>query len=753
MRSLFLTVAFAATAVAAVAFPPPLTPEQPVSQRLIGPAAGDQQTLAVASNGQMSFAVWLDQRGGPLQWNRMYDLYGSRIDSAGVSLDPMGIHIASVVTGGTVIWNGTAFVVVSEGPSAGTLFTFITPDGVQAGQKVVPGAEGTGIQPLATSMGSGPEARILFAGRGVATIVDGFGDVVATGIQLPSGSGLLAAGSNRSEFLLLLYTSTNQHRIDAIRLDRDGKLISTSNTGLDLAIIGSNVSLAGGNDNYLLVGFGGKVFAYLDLNGIAKGPLTPLDSSGPPSSTKSVVVFDGDTYLAAWTATTTDGHAYAAIARVPATEGGTDAPVLTHPLQWSGEGHGAVLGLAGTHVILIVDAFRAGISTTIDPIAKVLDAPFDTVPLPGALSSSLTRQVVPQVASSTNGYAIVWNEYGPDGANHLYLRRFSLTGAPADPAPIEVARDDGGQAITARIAAAGGEYVVAWSSAYVYYATWNYVVRRLSATTGVWIDAAPVPLATRASDLTLGASRDNVLAVYNVYNTACTQGCMRARAIAMDSGPPLRTAETSLATMITTDFSVASNGADFLVAWTDNPCTYPTCDVLSIYSLFVERVGADGTPLDSKPLALDSGLPEFPSIAWAGTSYVVTWTPGLYTIIAARISANGGLASTQQASFTIGTDWFVSQRVVAGASGLLLFTTGTTTTQGTALDAASLVPSGTPFTIKTDPRFTQTFSAAPLPSGVVVAYDRVGEDTENVERVFNRVFADTVRRRATPHTH
>jgi hypothetical protein len=745
MRSLILTVAFAATSVAATAFPPPLTPEQPVSQRLMGPAAGDQQTLAVASNGQMSFAVWLDGRGGPWQWNLLQDLYGSRIDSAGVSLDPMGIHIASIVSGGTVIWNGTAFVVVSEGTSSGKLFTFITPDGVQAGQKVVPVAEGTGVQTLATSMGSGPEARILFAGRGFATIVDGFGNIVAANVTLPSQLGLFAAASNKSEFLLLFYSS-NQHRIDAMRLDRDGKLISTSNTGLDFATVGPNVSLAGGDDNYLLVGFGGRVFAYLDLNGVAQGSLTSLDSSGLPLSTKPVVVLAGDTYLAAWTTMTTDGHAYAAIARVPATEGGTAAPVLTHPLQWSGAGHGAVLGLAGTHVILIVDAFRAGISTTIDPIAKVLDAPFDEVPLPDALSSSLTRQVVPQVASSTNGYAMVWTEYGPDGATHLYLRRFSLTGAPADPAPIEVARDDGGQAITARIAAAGGTYVVVWSTPDTY-STSNCVLRRLSATTGSWIDADPVPLAAHASDLTLGASRDNVLAVYNV---ACTQGCMRARTIAMDSGPPLRTVETIPTAMTATDFSVASNGTDFLVAWTDNDCFGgPGCDYFQPYSLFVERVGADGTPLDSKPLALDNGNPMFTSIAWAGTSYVVTWTPGYSSINVSRIPANGVLAATQRTSFAMGIDWSPAQRVVSTGSGLLLFTTSQTATVGTTLDAESLVASGTSFIIKTDPRFAQTFSAAALPNGVVVAYDRVGEDTGNVERVFNRVFADTPRRRAT----
>src|SRR5947207_547708 len=105
MRPLFLVLFLIAQTAAAANFPAAISPEQPVSAPVFTAPAGNQQTLAVASDGNIGFAVWLDARRGS------NDLYGSRIDANGVSLDPTGILIANGATGGTVIWNGSEFVV------------------------------------------------------------------------------------------------------------------------------------------------------------------------------------------------------------------------------------------------------------------------------------------------------------------------------------------------------------------------------------------------------------------------------------------------------------------------------------------------------------------------------------------------------------------------------------------------------------------------------------------------------------------
>src|ERR1700694_5853603 len=122
MRPLSLVLAFLAHAALASTFPAPTSPEQPVSPLVFTAPAGDQQTLGMASNGNIGFVVWIDHR------RAANDIYGSRIDANGVSLDPLGILIATGATGGTVIWNGNEFVVISQNGSDDSL-TFVTAEG------------------------------------------------------------------------------------------------------------------------------------------------------------------------------------------------------------------------------------------------------------------------------------------------------------------------------------------------------------------------------------------------------------------------------------------------------------------------------------------------------------------------------------------------------------------------------------------------------------------------------------------------
>ena len=749
MRTLLLALGLAALSTTASAFLSPISPERPVSQRLFGAPAGNQQTLAVASNGTIGFAIWLDGRRGSYQT----DLYGARIDLSGVSLDPMGILIGTKVSNGTVIWNGSAFVVISEGNSLGTTFTYITPDGVQIDQKSI-----RINQNFAATMGSGPDARILFASYGTATVVDVGARILASDVRYGTSTSFLVAGSNKSEFLVL-HGGDITNRLYAERFDRDGKLISTKDTGVDSSIIGTVLALTGTDDDYLLAGRGptGReiVTVHLSPNGVAKGALSQQAASSstdlvtyPPA--RPAIVVDGDVYVLAWTRSTANGEAYTTILELPATDDGVVTIPLVRPLGWTGTGYGSVLGLAGTRVILISDAFRAGVSTSIDPIATVLESPYGKSLLPFSLSTSATQQATPQVATSTGGYAVVWNEYGPDGATHLYLRRFlpAPTGAPIDAAPIEVASDASGKAITARIAAAGDTYVVAWSTFDTYEIS-NYVVRRLSATTGSWIDPEPVRLAAHTFELALGASSNGVLAVYSV---TCPSGrCMHARAIAIDSGEPLPTPESPSLAPIATDISIGSNGTEFLVVWTPNTCFGgPQCDIIYQYELFAQRLGADGIPLDPKPLTLDNDyFLRWPSIAWSGEAYVVTWadlSPG--TIRASRLTTNGGLTEVQHVKQVLRPDLYWAQRLVASGKGLFLLTKRSDVIEGVTLDPQSLLASGPVATLAIDRLLNESFAAAASPDGLVIAYDRIDAGSGNVDRVVSRVFGNAVRHRS-----
>ncbi|MGA8808469.1 MAG: hypothetical protein WB973_11380, partial [Thermoanaerobaculia bacterium] len=259
MRPLFLILAVIAQSAAAATFPPAAVSEQPVSGRVFGPAAGNQQSLAIATDGNIGFVVWVDQRRGTS------DLYGSRIDANGVSLDPLGILIAPGATGGTVIWSGRQFIAVSERGSEKT-FSFLT-DGDITGRKTMTLLSTS----VAATMGSGPDARILFIGLGKATIVNSDANIVAENVQLamPSSQPLAVAAAGGNDFLIVHPNLSPGHELFADRIDRDGNFLGTTDTGLDLNIIGSTLALAGGSDGYLLAGRGSSereiLIAHLDI--------------------------------------------------------------------------------------------------------------------------------------------------------------------------------------------------------------------------------------------------------------------------------------------------------------------------------------------------------------------------------------------------------------------------------------------------------------------------------------------------------
>jgi len=344
---------------------------------------------------------------------------------------------------------------------------------------------------------------------------------------------------------------------------------------------------------------------------------------------------------------------------------------------------------------------------------------------------------MPQVAVSENEYAVIWNEFGPDGSAHLYLRRFA---GYTRSAIVEVASNAGGKPITGRIAAANGTYVIAWTTA-VYGSATSYVVRRMSASTGEWLDPDPVPLAT-AYELVLAANHDSVLAAYTI---PCGDRCLRGREIATDTAAMFRAAEMIIpGTTTANQLSMASNGNDYLLAWNDYFCEYP-CRVNPPQRVLAQRLGADGRPLSTKPIVIDDShnYAAYRSVAWTGSSYAVSWAEDGVTA-GRHINASG----LPDAIRTILPQSTAPNVIAAGNSLLLFFLSQTGDTLGVAIDPQSLVASGEPSLLVSDQPYGGTAAAAALPNGFVLAYDRLDVDGGNVGRVFTRVHGEPSRRRA-----
>jgi hypothetical protein len=737
MRPLLLVLILAARTAAAATFPSAALPEQPVSGRAFGPAAGNQQTLAIASNGTVAFAVWLDQRTGKT------DLYGSRIDANGVSMDPLGILIAPNATGGTVIWNGSQFVAVSESGAEKT-FTFITTGGTITGRIT----KTMNFMSLAATMGSGFDARVLFVGLGRATIVDNDANYVVENVPLamPASPSLAVAGAGANAFLILHTNAATGNEIFADRIDRNGNFLGTADTGIDLSLIGSTLALAGGNDGYLLVGRGSTnsevIAVHLNLTGVMTSvrTLRPFQagiraSVAPPDT--PAILRDGDHYDVSWTTSEPGGETHAWHVTEPATINGQDEPVRI--LDWYGSGYGSAITKIGQEEIIVTDSFRTGVATSIDQVVTVVRFPQHPI-----LASSATKQTTPQVAVSGIGYAVLWNEFGPDGLSHLYVRRFT---AATRESIVEVASNEIPQAFTARIAAARGTYVIAWTVSQSANGTAAYLVRRMSAATGEWLDAAPVALAN-AYEVSLASNGDSVLAAYTID---CSDHCPRARSIAPDTATIFRGAEVVVpGTASAFQLALTSNGSDYLLAWNDSVCVFQTCNVPS--RLLALRLDDGGRALDSRTLIIDDthSFPRSPSVAWTGTTYAVTWDTG--DAIDGRHVSSSGITDPIRIVYSRPSQLRASLLVAHGSDLFLFFTSQTgdvISSSAVALDPQTMSAIGnSSVVVAGEQPANGTISAAALPDAVVAVYDRIDTGGGNVGRVFARIYGAPSRHRA-----
>jgi hypothetical protein len=736
MRPLFLVLAFVAQTAAAANFPPAAVPEQPVSGRAFGPAAGNQQTLAMASDGNIGFVVWIDQRRGTT------DLYGSRIDANGVSMDPLGILIAPGATSGTVIWNSRQFMVVSERGSEKT-FSFLI-DGDITGRRTLT----LPFSSVAATMGSGLDARILFIALNTATIVDSDANIVASvQLAMPSSQSFAVAGAGEDQFLILHPNLSTSRELFADRIDRDGNFLGTADTGLDLNVIGATLALAGGSDGYLLAGRGSAerelLIAHLNVNGVvtSQRTLLPFESGLRVSlvpAEKVAVLRDEDQYQVAWTTSEPTRDAHTWLVTEPAIGNGQSErePIL----DWFGNGYGVTLGKIADHTFVVTDALRIGVSTNIDAVTTRLGSPghFE-------LASTATQQTTPQVAITGSGYAVLWNEFGPDGSAHLYLRRF-VGSSSSD--IIQIASNVDGHAITARITAARGTYVIAWTTSQNVSGTASYLVRRMSAATGQWLDPDPVPL-TSAFEVMLASNGDSVLATYTVE---CSFRCLRSRGIAADTAATFRGAETVIpGTNAADELSMSSDGHDFLLAWNDNLCTV-LCDASFPTRLLALRLDADGRALDPNVIVIEqqqSSPSHNPSAAWIGNSYALAWAGA--DAIRGRHVSSSGVTDAIRNVFPRPSQVRSPFLVAHGNDLFLLFTSQTgdaVSSSAVALDPQTLSATGDASPVVSDQPVNGAISAAALPNGIAIAYERIDTGGGNVGRVFTRIYGEPSRHRA-----
>ena len=737
----FLLSAF--TAVAAP-FPNPISGERPVSQPRFGFTPAAQNQPFVSSNGTLALAVWNDQRAGG------DDLFATRIDAANRPLDPFGIALDRRAVAQGVFWNGTNFVVVArDGATNNFTLIFVSSEGTITGRRGPFAANA-----LIAGSEEGPGLRLMllrYSSPRRLVIIDGEGNIIKTEIEPPLPAGFneqlfVLGSSGGSEFLILRFLQqqaapASPYRILATRLALDGDILSSVDTGLQIEP-SDTYALGAGRDGYLLatqhwVNPGVKVYR-LDANGVFTGSSSVLMPPDPNDRHlfnlyRPRVVSEADGYLVAWHTSLQNGHSYLYAAKVR--DDGTAAETrVIH--DWVGISTGVALMSSGSQRLALISISRFGSATGTDVFSQSLSPSLDASS-PAGLTFSAGSQSSLMTAGGSNGYAVGFEETGPDDVRRFFVQRMSSAGVPQDAEPIEVTALSPNDAVDL-LTSSGPVYLAIWHSG------GTILGRRLSASTGQWIDAGPFTIAAGTSVAAASNGTDVVVTWYD--------GVLNARRIPMSgpafNEPVIRLHENGLADHI----AVASNGSDYLVVWRKTAYNCMFHCFVSNDAILALRLRADATTIDAEPIVLDTEEQtrrQYPSVAWNRDRYGVAWGEGI-DVHGAFITREGAILQDDVKLAREGQ----RPELVSYGDGFVMITRTNPPIRWDAVfferdaDLQTVIDLPRKTLLQSDVDRHSDLDVASSGNTLLVSYVRpAGPELGAVPRAFARVFANTTRRR------
>jgi hypothetical protein len=684
-----------AAAVFPIAIDPVISAEFGMNTPVLSYALNDTMDPAIASNGSEYLAVWVDNRSA-----NGYLLYGTRVSQLGAVLDPRGLPLNVNVSGvlyPTVASNGRDFLVVwQNGFSGARRITGMRVTAAGMPLDRAPFLEigyGNGHpRPAAASDGTNylvvwehersadleediVGARVTSGGvvldtssliirgapnrqRGPAIAWNGSNYFVVwddgegwwnsqtLGVRVTSAGGVIEpspiviGGNAPGTFPTPAVASDGQDFL--VALDGHAVRVSADGTPLGSVLLGADgipaVSFNG--ENYLIVLLSETVRgvrvspsgAVLGTTVIKPSPVSWHDWSRP-----SVASANGD-YFAVWHERTVSGqHVFGAhVTGSGATPGAV--PVST---DLSSQ-YAPVVASNGEDYLVVWNEIRF---ETHDDIfgARVSGSGEVLDPAGLAIRRAPLREWSPAVASDGRDYFVTWQEY--PGGNAWYIHGARVTREGAVWPAIQINNQPTDQRSPA-IASNGRDYLVAWTE-------WgggdanHYDIHaaRVSGAGSV-LDPAGFVISTRPSHewspSIASDGRDYLVAWHGLYYPATHVSAKRvtSEGVVLDPGGITLTTSTNEPN----DPSVAFNGRHYFVAWKEYQQGPAGADI------FGTRIGTDGTVLDNPPLPIAAGLNHeiYPKVASDGRDFLVlwhAWRGGLYSadLFARRITTDGQL--------------------------------------------------------------------------------------------------------------
>jgi hypothetical protein len=744
-------------------------PDYPISTPQFAAAAGDQVSPMVATNGDLSLAVWSDTRqGGGV-------VYATRLDRDGHPLDPLGLIVDFGSGPEAVVWNGIAFAVVIKTGIGGHELVTVGTDGRVSSPKLL--AAGIPDQIVASS--DGGVGRIVDLAPGGDSsppslrVLDGDGDplgpafVPPTPVALYSTPDLVGVGDSE----VILFRSGLGVRTSLVqRFSFDGQLLSSNESQLPFRADPRQCAIAGGGGSYAIVRQSPGVAVYkLTAEGVWIGGAATLlpqaaDDANLVCCYHPSIQRAGDHYVVAWHTTLSSGRAYTYAATIPLDSG---AASTTRIAEWVGNTRGVALASSAGRTEIVTSVLRLDSSISSDLLGQQLGTGLTaTAPEVLALSAPLQGSVAAE--AGVNGFLVTWTEPGQDGSLHMLARRISPNSSFGDEAPLEVARftlDEYNHFHPLpRVTSNGETYLVTWLAG-------RFQGRRLDAVTGQWLDPQPF-LPGDGNEFSFGnpaAAAANGHDALVSWPGTCPGGgakCLYARRVAMAGDPLASPAMVVTPNGFPSDPALASNGEDYLLAWSDGACIIGPPGACEPFRLLAARLRSDGTPIDSQPLILEDrkSYSVTPSVTWGGGRYTVVWSTGV-SLRGARVTregvvqesdANGGTPLQQGSDFEQLTPLLVTR----GEELILITRRLGLSVVSVTWEAASVASSSSLRELGASPRTVilsssylpaESLAVAVAPAGFLLTYDRLTTDaqtTGGVARVFFRVLSVLRRRRA-----
>ncbi|UCF80588.1 MAG: hypothetical protein JSV08_08795 [Acidobacteriota bacterium] len=563
---------------------PTVGPEFPVEPSpVLGPPLDYQRTPSVASNGTDYFVVcWWQDKG----------IYGARVTSAGVVLDPRGIAILPTVTFSqpSVASNGIDYFV------AGT-------------------ATGNGVDIYGV--------RVSSAGA----VLDPSGIAISTAAN---GQYEPSVASNGTDYFLAWsdYRSGTDYDIYGARVASDGTVLDPAGVAVSTAADWQLYpSVASNGTDYFVAWQDQRSGADWDIYGArvtAGGSV--LEPSGIAISTQAdnqldpAVASDGVDYLVVWedirNSATTGWDIYGA--RVQASDGLLlDGPPDTGGIAIATLSGGTNPSVAsnGTDYFVVWPGVKG---TRVTSAGIVLDpSGIDISTAPGS-------QVVPSIASNGTDYFVAWEDTrsGSLGSLDIFGTRVTESGTVLDPSGILIFVDVNVQFYPS-VASNGVDYFVAWED---YRDITNYDVYGARVTSaGTVLDLSGIAISTEANWQRYPSVASNGTDYFVAWEDRRTDRDVYGARVSA-AGTLLDVSGIAVSKSPSeweTNPSAASDGADYFVVWVDTRNFLS--DGLDVYGARVRA--SDGVVLDSSGIRVSGWLAddESPSVTSNGTDYFTVW--------------------------------------------------------------------------------------------------------------------------------